>query len=208
MQSVGEEVVSSVGEVVLGFSLYRTGVQQMREIPVEGDLAQTDHDADARQGTDLCRKVDRAVANLRRQWLVTGWGAADHRGYPRVAKLQPIVTRDGTRFAGKTELMENGVHEVAGAVTGERAAGPVRSVSARSKSKDEDSSAGIAKAGYGPRPVDLILVGATPGLADASAIVPKTGAALTRGNGFMNLLKDRNRTWSIGNSHSFNDSRL
>ncbi len=45
--------------------------------------------------------------------------------------------------------MQDGIHEVAGAVAGEGTAGAVGSVSAGSEAEDEDSGTRIAKAGTG-----------------------------------------------------------
>ncbi len=85
--------------------------------------------------------------------------------------------------------MEDGIHEVAGAVAGEGAAGAVGSVSAGSEAEDEDASLRVAKAGDGAGPVGLVEVGPAPGFADVSAVVAKAWAALARNDGVMNLLE-------------------
>ena len=78
---------------------------------------------------------------------------------------------EGDGFAGEAELVEDGVHEVAGAVAGEGAAGAVGSVSSGGEAEDEDAGVGIAEARDGFGPVFLITVGFTAGFADATAIV-------------------------------------
>src|ERR1700692_2008377 len=169
MQAVGKTIVGAVGEAVLGFALDDPRVEEIGEIAVEGDLSQADDDADARQCLNLIGKVGGAVANLLGMGLVAGRGAANDGGDPGVAELQAIFAGYGTGFGGKAELVQGGIHEVAGAVAGEGTAGAVGSVGAGSEAEDEDAGAGIAEAGYGPGPVGLVLVGAPLGLADAAA---------------------------------------
>src|SRR6202012_3350875 len=103
------------------------------------------------------------VPNLLRLGLVAGRGAADDRGDPGVAQLKSVIAGDGTRFACAAELVENGVHEVARAVTGEGSARTVSSVGSGGKAEDEDTCARIAKAGDGGSPIGLVLVGAVLG---------------------------------------------
>jgi len=59
--------------------------------------------------------------------------------------------------------VEDGVHEVAGAIARERAAGTVGSMGSGSQAEDEDAGARVAEAGNGAGPVDLVDVGATAG---------------------------------------------
>jgi hypothetical protein len=91
--------------------------------------------------------VGTAVTNLLGKRLVAGRGAADDGGDPRVTELESIVAGDGAGLAGKSEFVEDGIHEVAGAVTGERAASAVGSMSTRGETEDQDSGARIAEAG-------------------------------------------------------------
>ena len=100
-------------------------MEQMRQIAVEGDLAQADDDADASEGVDLGGEVAGAVANLLRERLVAGRGASNDGADPGMAELEAVISGDGAVFGGEAEVVEDGVHEVAGAVTGEGAAGAV-----------------------------------------------------------------------------------
>ena len=174
------------------------GVEQVGEIAVEGDLSEADDDADARQGLDFGGKVGGAVANLLGERLVAGRGAADDRGDPGVAEFEAVVAGDGAGFAGEAELVQDGIHEVAGAVAGEGAAGAVGSVGAGGEAEDEDAGAGIAEAGDGAGPVGLVLVGAAFGFADAAAVVAKPGAAFAGDDGFVNLLEELSRNLCAG----------
>ncbi len=86
--------------------------------------------------------------------------------------------------------MQDGIHEVAGAVAGEGAAGAVGSVSARSEAEDEDAGVGIAEARNRLSPVLLVSVGFAAGLADAADIGDEAGAAGAIGNGLLERIKD------------------
>ena len=180
MQAVGKTILGAVGEAVLGFAGDDAGVEQVGEIAVEGDLSEADDDADARQGLDLGGEMGGAVANLLGEGLVAGRGAADDRGDPGVAELEAVVAGDGAGFAGEAEFVQDGIHEVAGAVAGEGTAGAVGSVGAGGEAEDEDSGAGVAEAGDGAGPVGLVLVGAAFGFADAAAVVAKARCSVHR----------------------------
>ena len=152
--------MGSVGEAVLGFAGDDAGLEQVGEVAVEGDLAEADDDADAGQGLDFSGEVDGAVADLLGERLVAGRGAADDGGDPGVAEPEAVVAGDGAGFAGEAEFVEDGVHEVAGAVAGEGSAGAVGSVGAGGEAEDEDAGFGVAKAGDGAGPVGLVEIGA------------------------------------------------
>lgn len=96
-----------------------------------------------------------------------------------MAKFEAVVCRDGARFVRQAEIVQNRVHEVAGAVAGEDAPGTIRAVRSGGKSQDKDAGAWIAKARHGTRPVGLIKVGTASNLADALAVAsqPRTTLA-------------------------------
>src|SRR5258708_15836720 len=144
MQAVGKTIVGAVREAVFGFALDDAGVEQVGEVAVEGDLAKADDDTGARQGLNLVGKVGGAVANLLGVGLVAGRGAANDGGDPGVAELQAIFAGDGAGFGGETKLMQDGIHEVSGAVTGEGAAGPIGSLGARGEPEAGHAGSGIA----------------------------------------------------------------
>src|SRR5882672_5781787 len=129
MQAVGETILGAVGEAVFGFARDGARVQQEGEIAVESDLSQADDDTDARQRLDFSGKMSAAVANLLGQGLVAGRGAANDGGNPGMAELEAIFAGDGAGFGGQAEFVQDGIHEVAGAVAGEGTAGAVGSVS-------------------------------------------------------------------------------
>ena len=201
MQPIGEEILGTVGEAVLGSAADDARVEQVGEIAVESDLSKADDDTDARQGLDFSGQMCCAVANFLGEGLVAGRGAADDGGDPGVAQLEAVVAGDGAGFAGEAELVQDWVHEVAGTVTGEGAAGAVGSVGSGGEAEDEDSGAVVAEAGYRARPVGLVMIGTSFCFADAAAVVAKTGAALTGDDGFVNLLEDCERTVCAGGCH-------
>ena len=194
VEAVGQDVLCAMGETVGGLAGDNAGLQQEGEVAVEGDLAEADDDADARQGLDLGCEMRSAVADLLRGGLVSGWGAADDGGNPSVAELEAVVAGDGAGLAGEAEIIEDGVHEVAGAVTGEDAASAVGSVSAGSQAEDEDAGARIAEAGDRAGPVGLVPIGTAFGFSDGSAVVSEARAKFARDDGVVNLLKKRRRS--------------
>jgi hypothetical protein len=140
-------------------------LQQVREVAVPGDLAEADDDADLGQRGDLGGQMRRAVADLLGGGLVAGRGAADDGADPGLAQLEAVVAGDGAGFAGEAELVQDGIHEVAGAVAGEGAAGAVGSVGSGGEAEDEDAGARVAEAGHRFGPVFLVAVGFAAGLA-------------------------------------------
>lgn len=172
VETIREGVFGTVGENIGRAAGDDADVEEMGEVTVPGDLAEAHDHADAREIGDLTSEVRRAVANLLREGFVAGRSAADDRGNPGMAELEAIVAGDSARFAGEAQLVQDGVHEVAGAVAGEGTAGAVGSVGSGSEAKDENASFGIAEAGYGASPVDVILVGTAADLADTFAVGP------------------------------------
>ena len=65
MEAVGEEVLGLVGEGVGGSARDDAGDEEMREVAIPGDFAETDGDADAGEGGDLRGKVGGAGADFR-----------------------------------------------------------------------------------------------------------------------------------------------
>jgi hypothetical protein len=86
--------------------------------------------------------------------------------------------------------VENGIHEVAGAVSGKGTAGAVGTVGARSESKDKKAGSRVSEAGNGAGPVSLILIGAAAGLPDSAAVIAQAGTAFAGDDGVINLLEE------------------
>jgi hypothetical protein len=145
MKAVGEKILGAMGEAIVGFAGDDAGVEEVGEVAVEGDLSQADDDADARERLNFIGQMDGAVANLLRDRFVAGRGAANDRGDPGVAEFQSVVAMSARWLAGEAQFMQHGIHEVAGAIASERTARSIGSMRARSKPKDENAGAGIAK---------------------------------------------------------------
>ena len=188
--AVGEEVLGGVGEGEGGATLDDSLPQEIGEVAVPGDFAEADNDANFRERGDFGGEMGGAVADLLRRGLVAGRGAADDGADPELAELEAVVTMDGDGFAGEAELVQDGVHEVAGAVAGEGAAGAIGSVGSGGETENEDAGVGVAEAGDRFGPVLLIAVGLSAGLADGLAVVAEPGAAIAGGDGLLHLIDD------------------
>jgi hypothetical protein len=113
METVGKEILGAMGKTIVGFACDDASVQQIGQVAVEGDLSQTDDNADTRESLNFIGQMDSTVTNLLRLGFVAGWSTADYGGDPGVAKFEAIVTGDSTGFAGESEFVENWIHEVA-----------------------------------------------------------------------------------------------
>ena len=167
---VGQVVLGSMAESVGGAAFDDAFVEQMREVAVPCDLAEADDDADFWQRGDFAGEMRRTVANLLRCGLVAGRGTADDRTDPDLAQLEAVVTTGGGWFAREAELVENGVHEVAGAVAGKGTAGAVSPMGSWREAEDEDAGVGVAESGHRFGPVFLVAIGFAPSLADAANV--------------------------------------
>ena len=108
-----------------------------------------------------------------------------------MTQAETVIAGDSRRLGCKAGFVKDGVHEVAGSVSGEGAAGSIGSMGSRSQAKDEDAGTGITKAWNRAGPVGLIAVGAAFGLTDTLAIVAKAETAFAGGDGLMNLKQGR-----------------
>jgi len=201
VKAVGENVIRSMAEAVDRFAVDDAGVKKVRQVAVEGDLSETDDDADAWKRLDFASEMGGTVANLLGLRLVTGRSAADDRGDPGVAEFEAVVAVEGTGLASESKLMQDGVHEVAGAVACEGTPCAVGSVGAGCEAKDEDAGAWIAKTGNGAGPVGLVEVGAAFGLANAPTVFAQARAETAGNDGFANLLEECRRTLDVGDGH-------
>jgi hypothetical protein len=198
VEAVGQRVFGGVGKGVVGAAGDDAGEQQVGEEAVPGDLAEADDDADAGESADLGGEVDGTVANLLGCGLVAGRGAADDGGDPGMAQAESIVAGDGPGFAGEAELVEHGIHEIAGAVAGEGATGAVCAVGSGGEAEDEHAGARITETGHRARPVDVILVGSAAGFSDASAIVAQAGTEFAADDRVANAVQIRRGSWKLG----------
>ncbi len=189
MDAVGHGVFGSVGEAEGGPGADDLCVKEVSQEAVPGDLSEADDDPNASQGGELVGEVLAAVTNLLREGLVAGRSAADDGGDPGVAKFEPIVARGAGGLVGEAEFVEDGVHEVSGAVAGKRTTGAVGTMGAGSESKDQDAGAWIPEARNGTGPVGLIEVGTAAGFADGGAEGAQARTTLAEDDLLPDLLK-------------------
>ncbi len=194
MKVVWQLVFGAVGEDVRAAAVDDPGLYQVGQVAVPGDPAKADDGADLGQGCDLSSEVRRTIADLLRGGLVCGRGAADDGRDPGVAEAKSVVAGEGAGLGGEAERVEDGKHEVAGAVSGEGAAGAVGAVGSGRKAENEDAGAGVAEAGNGPRPVGLVQVSAAAGLADGLTVEAETRATLALDDVFAGAIQG---FWSV-----------
>jgi len=189
MDAVGQGVFGSVGEVEGGSGADDLCVKEVGQKAVPGDLSKADDDANAGKGGELMSEVLAAVTDLLRERLVAGRSAADDGGDPGVAKFEAVVARCAGGLVGEAEFMEDGIHEIAGAVAGKGTTGAIGTMGAGSESKDQDTGAWIPEPRNGARPVSLIDVGAAAGFADGGAKGSQARTALTEDDLLLDLLE-------------------
>src|SRR5882757_4255272 len=112
-------------------------MQEVGQVTVPGDFAETYNDPDTSEGGDFCGEVFGAVANLLGGGFIAGWGATHNGGDPGVAEFETVVAGDGFGAVGEAQIVEDGVHEVSGTVAGEGPAGAIGTMSARGESKNK-----------------------------------------------------------------------
>jgi hypothetical protein len=182
-QAVGESVLGTVTKGVVGAAIDLAAQQEVGKEAVPSDFAQADDYPDLAQRFDLGGEMSGAVPNLLGGWLVSGWGAADDGGDPGMAEAQAVVAGYGVWLSREAELVEYGIHEVAGAVAGEGPAGAVGSMSTGREAENQDAGLGVSEARDGPGPVGMVDIGAAASFADASAVFAESWAELATGDG-------------------------
>lgn len=201
MFPIRQKVVGSVRKAKGGFSLDQALGEKVGEVTVKSDFAETDDDAEMLELANFRGEVRGAVADLLRGGLIAGRSAADNGGDPGVAQLQAIVARCPSRLIGKASLVQDGVHEVAGTISGKRSTGAVGSVGSWSQSEDEDAGTRIAEARNRSRPIDLVLVGSALCFSYSFAVAAKARADLAGDDGLLNLKKGRWKSFWGRTSH-------
>ncbi len=83
VETVGEKILGSVREAVLGFSRDDAGVEQVGQIAVEGDFSEANDDADSRQGFDFTGQMGGTVADFLGLGFVAGRGRSERRNRSR-----------------------------------------------------------------------------------------------------------------------------
>src|SRR3712207_6550544 len=127
-----------------------------RGVPGEGPEA--DHDRGVEQ-LELAGGVGEAGVALGWGRLVLRRGAADGGGDPGSGEAEAVLAVARERLVRQTRAVERGEEEIARAVAGEEAAGPVGAVGGGGETEDDDPRRRVPEAGEGPPPVGLARVG-------------------------------------------------
>ena len=122
------------------------------EIRKHGDAAEGE-DGTRLKNFELALEVGTAVCELGRERLVGGRRAASGSSDVGVFQFEPVVAVSGNGLICEAAAIERGKQEVAGAVSGEDAAGAIASVSGGREAQDEKLGAWIAEAGDRLAPV-------------------------------------------------------
>src|SRR5215472_13684639 len=84
--------------------------------------------------------------------------AADRSRYVAVDQLQAVIAADGSGLGSESNLIEDGIHEVARRVASKRTAGAVRSVGPGSQTEQKHTGMGISESRYRTRPIIVFAV--------------------------------------------------
>lgn len=190
MQAIGQDIHHPVPKDKLRPLYDHCGSDEKSEVPVPGDLAKTNHDAQAGQSSDLRREMLRTIANLFRRWFITGWGAPHHAPNPGLLKLQSIPAVGGSCLTCQAKFIQYREEEIARTIAGEHSTCPIRPVGSGSKTKQQDLCVGIAKAGNWSCPVIFVEVGAPLLQSDFFAIAAKSGAAIASDDRLLDARKN------------------
>lgn len=183
--AIRQLVLGSMGEEKSRSTLNNASAQKMSEVAIPGDFAEADDHLYARKECHFFGEVGRAIADLFGSRLVTGRRAPNYGADPHAAKPKAVVDVCGVRLVRESGVVEDRIEKIPGAIAGEDPPGAIAAVGSRSEAKGQDTGFRIAKARNGTRPVGLVNVRAALALANPLAIFPKSRAAFTSGNLFM-----------------------
>src|SRR5260221_4027038 len=158
---MGQGVFGAVAEIIFPLAGDQLSSHQVVEIGLESDSPQSNDDAQIFQSFKFAFQKGSAVGQFGGQRLVAGRRTAGGGGYIKIVKNKPVVRIGRRRLTSEPGFVQDRIHEVAGGVSGERAARAIGTVGAGSQSQSEDASTGIAEAGNGLAPVIAVAVSAT-----------------------------------------------
>src|ERR1035438_5809107 len=140
-----------MSEVQTNFTGEQSGTFGMPQISVEGDLAQRNHHLHIPQYRQFAIQILRTVCQLVGERLVIRRSAADRSRDVAVVEFESVVTMIGVGLRSKSNLVQDGIHELARGISRKWPPRAVGTVSARRQSKNEDSRFGISKPGHRTR---------------------------------------------------------
>src|SRR6185312_5279958 len=95
---------------------------QIIQVGIERDLPQDYHHFHVGERGKFAIEKCSAISNFFRQRFVLRRSAPDSRRNIGIDKLKPVFSAYGGWLGGKSGLVQNGIHKVAGAIAGKRAA--------------------------------------------------------------------------------------
>jgi len=177
MDAVWQAIFGAVGEFVALARGNDSGPEEIADHGVEADFAQADDHAETREQGHFFVEPVGAVALLFEAGFVVWRGAADGGADPHVFKAQAVFAALGIGLRGEAGFIEDGKHEVSGAVAGEGAAGAVGAVRSGGKAHDQDARFLVAEGWNWAAPVVPVAPLSSLVAGDLSAVCAEAGAA-------------------------------
>lgn len=202
VDSIRQLVESAVGESIRRFALDDALRVEIRKVAVEGNLAEADGHAEARELPQLGSEMCSTVADLLWRGFVSRGSAADHGSDPCISKAKAIFPRGTFRLAGETSLVQNRVHEVTGTIARKGSARAIGSMGSGGEAKDEKAGPRIAEARNWASPVGLVLIGASLGLTNLLTVAAQANAAFAGDDGLVNLEQRSGKRFGGKTCHS------
>lgn len=147
------------------------------EVDIEGDFAEGDDDFEAGEQVEFALEVGTAVAEFLGGGFIAGRGAVGGGGDVEVVELESVLEGDGDGLGGEAGFVEDAVEDIAGAISGEHAAGAIGTVGSGCETEDEDAGLRVAERGNGTAPIGLVAVGAALEFRDFRSMGAEAGTA-------------------------------
>src|SRR5579885_953768 len=151
--AVSSPVLPIVAKRERGAAADDAAVLQDRQVDVECDLAESDHDSNVLKDVELAFEIATAIPNLVRRGLIRRGRTPHRRRDIGPGQHQSVVPADAVRLGGEASLVERAVQPVAGAVSGEYPARPVAAMRRRRQPDDEPARVRIAEPRHRPAPI-------------------------------------------------------
>ncbi len=169
-----ENVTRAVGEFICGTRWNQPLPLQEIKISVERDASEGKNRARLDE-FQFAFEIGQAVADFYGQRLVSWRRAADRGGNQRALENKTIIGAFRLRLIRETGAMELRVQEIAGAVSGEHAPGPIGAMRGGRQSDDDEGGFEITKGRNRASPVGPIAIRTALGSRDFLAVTHQAG---------------------------------
>ena len=155
-------------------------ILQDREIVIVGQFTESNNDLNVAQQVEFPLQITATGANFFHRRFIVWRGAVAGRGDVGVFQLQAVVDTSTLRLCRETSRVQHAVQNVAGTVPREHAAGAIRTMRARSQSKNQQPRVRVSKRRNRLSPVSLIFVCSAFDCRDRPAMLdqPRTKGAV------------------------------